>query len=329
MRNWVRGLVGAVLLVVMQSNPLASQARPSALDVVRRFCQADGLGLRLDPRRWALVAPLVNWPLEPAWDRVFIVSGYQIQTPRHLAEHVEVPIEYTVTATVAAGEVDTAVSGPQIVSVALHVEVDATGTWRIIGPPPVPYVFATQFDPAAVRASLQPDSTTYLSNSAFVWRMLAQAGWSIPYRSVHELRDPSLFAPVTEPTTNDVALFVGDDGPYHVGLVTADNLIASATINRGITQTTPDAFPGAVIYLHLLQSPAETPTPPAVTDAGLDQSELAPAPTPVATGTPTVAKPAKKPAHAPRPRKKRPRPQPTPKSRRRPAPHATPTHGAR
>src|SRR5215475_3198987 len=49
--------------------------------VVRQFCQADGLGLRVSPWGWSNVAPLVSWQLEPAWDEVVLITDYQVGPP--------------------------------------------------------------------------------------------------------------------------------------------------------------------------------------------------------------------------------------------------------
>jgi len=40
---------------------------------------------------------------------------------------------------------------------------------------------------------MDPESPTYLSASKFVWRMLTDAGWPVPYRPVSALRDPGVF----------------------------------------------------------------------------------------------------------------------------------------
>jgi len=227
------------------------------LEVVNRFCQADGGGDRVHPRRWAAIAPLVTWALEPAWDHIALISGYQIKPPRVVGDHIEIDVEYTVVSAVSSeGEENRA--GLETVPFSL-VGDDISG-WRIDGPPPPPYLFANIVDVDTMRATLAPDSTSYVSASAFVWRMLRKAGWPVPYRSVRQLRDTEMFAAVEDPRVGDLALFLENDTPYHVGIVTGDNQIASATINAGLMRTTADAFGGTVLYLRLREPLTPRPT---------------------------------------------------------------------
>jgi hypothetical protein len=243
--------IRVITALVIAACPAPASAAPYPLDVARAFCQADGAGARLRPATWPAIAPLVTWQLEPAWDRVRLVSGYQIHPPRFVVDHVEIDVQYTVVADIEAEQItDTA----SFSSVTLVLVGDDTAGWRITGPPPPPHVFASQFDAGTLRHELGADSSVYLSDSVFVWRMLRDAGWAIPYRSVRQLRAPEVFAAVTDPKPGDLALYFAATEPYHVGFITADGQVASATANVGLMRTSPDVFEGAILYLRLKQS---------------------------------------------------------------------------
>jgi hypothetical protein len=294
------------------------------LDVVRAFCQADGRGERLQPRTWNAIAPLVNWQLEPAWDVLAVISGYQIEAPRYSDDHVEIDVQYTVTQILSGiGVDDTA----YIDSVTFNLVSDGTGGWRIAAPPPLPHLFANNVDVLSLRAALAPDSPDYLSASGFVWRMLTDAGWAVPYRLVSQLRDPAVFAAVSEPKPGDLALFVADNVPYHVGFVSNDGTIASATANAGLMRTSPEAFAGTVLYLRLKQPRTSGPGFAAVSPDDATPRALVPTPRPRPAPTARgkhapIRKPTRKPtAKKAKPRtahsvkgKKTPTRRPTPKS---------------
>jgi hypothetical protein len=328
---WVAGLLGMLLPA-----PCGwAQLPPRPMDVVSRFCQADGHGYRLRSDRWAALAPLVKWILEPAWDHASLISGYQVHSPRFATDHVDIKVEYTVTADVsAAGVEDT----QRIDTVNFRLVGDDVSGWRIDAPPPPPYVFANEVDPEAMRASLDPDSNQYLSGSKFVWRMLRDAGWPVPYRPLSELRDPDVFAVVADPKAGDVALFLSHEVPYHVGFVIARDQIASATLNAGLMRTPADAFPGTVMYLRLKEPRTPRLSPPVrearATPAAPRVEQPVTGPTPPA-GTlsvvpaPTLRPQSKKtPRHVRAKRRKR-----RPRRRRRllksPPPRATPSPRAR
>jgi hypothetical protein len=262
-----------------------------------------------------------------------VISGYQIEAPRYSDDHVEIDVQYTVTQTLSGiGVDDTA----HIDSVTLNLVADGAGGWRITAPPPLPHLFANNLDVLSLRAALAPDSPTYLSASAFVWRMLTDAGWAVPYRLVRQLRDPAVFAAVSQPKPGDLALFLADNIPYHVGFVSSDGTIASATANAGLMRTSPEAFAGTVLYLRLKQLRAPSPGFAAVSPD--DATPRAPVPTPRLHPTPTaggkhaaIHKPIRKPtakkakartAHAMKGKK-------TPTRRPTPRPSATPRPAAR
>ena len=88
---------------------LALPSRAAAddpLNTVRAFCVADGRGDRIDPHAWSKVAPLIAWRLEPAWDRIILIQGYQVGTPIRSGDDVTVGVDYTVVAEVGPGTVD-------------------------------------------------------------------------------------------------------------------------------------------------------------------------------------------------------------------------------
>jgi hypothetical protein len=246
------------------------------MEVVRRFCEADGHGARAHPRRWSAVAPLVSWSLEPAWDHLWLISGFQVMSPRparaftepgnegHRLLQVEVDVQYSVVAAVSAAGV---VESERVETATFLLAGDDHAGWLIDGPPPPPHVFASQVDLPAMMSSLQPDSEQYLSSSAFVWRMLDEAGWALPYRPVTRMQDPGLFAVVGAPRVGDIALFLSGGAPYHVGMVVGENQVASATMNAGLMRTSPDVFAGTVVYLRPLEPPPVKPSPEATSRA--------------------------------------------------------------
>ena len=73
-------LVPLITALVLAASP-ALAANP--MDTVRAFCRIDGRGDRIWMRTWAKVAPLVTWGLEPAWDHVLLIEGYEVGTARY------------------------------------------------------------------------------------------------------------------------------------------------------------------------------------------------------------------------------------------------------
>ena len=327
--RWCAMLVLSLALAGSAASGSLAQSPLIPLEVVNRFCQADGRGDRVHPRQWGVIAPLVTWTLEPAWDHIALISGYQVKPPRVVDDHIEIDVEYTVVGAVSSeGEENR--EGLETVPFSL-VGDDVSG-WRIDGPPPPPYLFANLVNVDTMRATLAPDSTSYVSASAFVWRMLREAGWPVPYRPVSQLRDPEVFAAVEQPKAGDLALFLGDGAPYHVGIVTGDGQIASATINAGLMRTPANAFAGTVLYLRLREpltpratpegsSPPETAASPPVSPT----PEAAPPPSP-APFPEEPATPAKNSSRRHRSKQRRPR---HAVARKAATPTATPHHLAR
>jgi hypothetical protein len=270
--RWPGLFLLVVVLICSWPHSSAGRSPLFAIDVVNRFCEADGRGDRVQPRRWAAtIAPLVAWRLEPAWDRVVLISGYQVNPARVVGDHLEVEVEYTVVGAISSAE-NAQRQGLETVAFAM-VGDDRRG-WRIAGPPPAPHLFANIVDADAMSATLDPESSTYVSASAFAWHTLRDAGWAIPYRPVSELRDANLFAAVDKPKPGDLALFLHDDTPYQVGIVSGDNRITAATVNAGLVRTPVDAFAGTVLYLRL----RESLTPRPVASAGAQQATATPPP---------------------------------------------------
>jgi len=247
-----------VLLVVLLIARLAPAADP--LETIRNFCRVDGLGARLAPRDWReKVAPLVTWPLEPAWDRVHLISGYEIGTPKVDGRDVIVSVKYTVVADVSAGHVT---KEPRIETHTYRLAGNADGSmWLVAGAPAVPYVFASEVDEQAMARSLDPDEQQYLSNSGFVWQMLHAAGWSVPYQDTPQLVSAPELTSTEAPLFGDVAVYYDGADPYHVGFVDENNRVLSSTINGGLRRTAVDAFPGDHRYFRLRAFAARaTPT---------------------------------------------------------------------
>ena len=81
-----------------------------------------------------------------------------------------------------------------------------------------------------------PDDSTYESDSAFVWHLLRDAGFEIPYADTADL--PTAFGLRAERTAKvgDLVLYY-DGAPYHVAIVESDDGVVSATLNGGLRRT--------------------------------------------------------------------------------------------
>jgi hypothetical protein len=278
----------------------AVESGPQA--VVRRFCQADGFGQRVQVAGWAAVAPLVTWSLEPAWDRVVLISSYQVDSPRVVEDSgVAIEVRYGVIGEVSAFGLDMAVHQE-----AVEFRMDAAaGTWRILGPPLPPHIFANQVDIDAVRRSLQFGRANFLPDSLFIWQRLHSAGWNAAFVPTIDLLNGQAYRAVDKPEVGDLAVYLRDGVPYHVGVLEADNLILSSTLNAGMVRTTPDAFPGDITYLRMVEPEPGVEAMPAFTPTVAAESAQ---PSPART---VAARPRRKPsptvkrnkAHAPKSRR--------------------------
>lgn len=232
--------------------------------MLRAFCQADGNGARLRPNTWSAVEPLVTWSLEPAWDHLYLIHGYEIGTPHTEDGNSVVEVQYNLAQVIRSrgAKTESRVEKRRYV-----LEPYGDRGWRLRGPPPPPYVFASQADADALVALLSPDDSNYQSDSAFVWHLLRDAGFELPYADTVDL--PTAFGLRPERTANigDLAVFYGNGAPYHVGMVESDEGIVSMTLNAGLRRTAFSAFPGEVRYLRpvsdadLLASPTPAQTP--------------------------------------------------------------------
>ncbi len=228
------------------------------MKIVRLFVQADGHGDRLDPLRWETVAPLVAWPLEPAWDHLFLMRGFELGTPQRKDGAVEVEVKYTVTAEIRSS----GVTPTERVEVRTYrLDSDQDGNWRIRGPAPAPYIYDTKADPDALVALLSPDDSPYVSNSAFVWRMLRGAGWLIAYATTADLAISSDYTAARTAEVGDLVLYLDGDHAYHVGIAESEDTVVSATLNGGIRRTPYNAFAGEIRYRHPVAAVMETATP--------------------------------------------------------------------
>lgn len=262
----------ALFLVLAGSSALALDP----LKVVRDFCRSDALGDRLDPRTLPAVSALVSWPLEPAWDRIFLIKGYEISTPRQEEKAVTLEVTYTLTAQVRAGKV---VHDERLEVRAFRLSSDDNGaTWRILGPPPSPHVFDSRFDGDELAAALDPQSGGFMSNSGFVWAMLLDAGWTLPYMDTLDIAKTPLLSGVSVPASGDLVFYHDGDDAYHVGFVEAQDLIVSATLNGGIRRTPVDAFAGEVRFMRFTGNrPSSEETPAAAaTGTSVDAEDASP-----------------------------------------------------
>jgi hypothetical protein len=261
-----------------------SQLGPQS--IVRKFCQTDGIGQRVSVAGWADIAPLVSWRLEPAWDHVVLISGYELGAPLPIGDgDVGIEVRYSVTGHVwAVGVRDDA----RVEAITFRVHEGADGSWHIAGPPPEPHIFNSHVEIESMQRSLERGGINFIANTTFVWQMFRSAGWEVPLEPTASLLDGSNYRLVTEPKPGDVIVYLRDGSPYHAGLVEAEDQIVSATVNGGIVRTTTNAFPGEVKYLRLV-APAPTPT------AGEQDSAAAVAAAPQPFGLPPPVRPRRSP----------------------------------
>jgi hypothetical protein len=259
----------ALLLALAVAAP-AGGADPLA--TARAFAQADGRGARLGPRGWSGIAPLIGWGLEPAWDHVRLISGYQLGDARGRDGAFEVEIQYSVVADVDADGVR---RGARIETRTLTLEPAGGGAWRLRAPPPPPFVFESEADADTLTQLFAPTDDAYLSNSAFIWTLLRDAGWELPYSDTESLPTAAGLRAVRSANIGDLALYYDRGTPYHVAMVASDDEVVSATLNGGLRRTPFGAFAGEIRYRRPVAFPWPTPTaaatpapPPEADDLG-------------------------------------------------------------
>jgi hypothetical protein len=251
------------LILLLAAAP-ARAADP--LNTMRAFCQADGRGARVDPQSWAAVADLVTWPLEPAWDHVYLIRGFELRTPERRDGEIEVVVQYTVTAEVRSGVVT---EQERVEERTYRLVRGEDGVWRIRAPAPPPHLFASEADAEALAALLDPVDPRYTSNSAFAWRLLRDAGWSIPPADTAGFASSPDFTAERTAEVGDLVLYYDGDQPYHVGVVESEETVVSATLNGGLRRTPFAAFPGEIRYRRPIATAMSAPTAaPAPTRAG-------------------------------------------------------------
>ena len=307
-------LAAGVCLAVALSAAHAAAIEFGPQGAVRQFCQADSRGHRATVAGWAAFAPLVAWPLEPAWDHVVLIAGYTVGGPRQLDEEtLEIEVRYDVIGQVSAFGFDTTV---YVETYPFRVHTYDGTAWRILGPPPPPHIAVSRVEVQAMRASFESGSTNFMPNSLFVTHMYRSAGWRVPAVRTTELLASRVYRRVDEPEVGDLVLFLDAGTPYHVGLLDEPSVMVSSTINAGVVRTPIDAFPGEIEFARLVRPEAGPP------EAGLGAAAAAEADgaatrarTPAARTAVTAApakRPTPKPAHVTR---SAPGKHPTPKRR--------------
>lgn len=265
----------AAFLIAICALLVAAPARAQFPEgVASAFCQADGRGDRLNSSRAAIFNEFLPWRFEPAWDRIFLISGYEINPVRVGTEDAEILIRYSVVAEITGEGVR-----EEIRQEAVRVTLALTdGAWRLVGPPPPPHLYASGADREQLFALLTPINPGYVSNSKFVWRMFQNAGWGFPYQPAAAFLGGNYFKAVPEPRVGDVVAYLSAGVPYHVGIYEGEDRVASATLSRGIVRAALNAFPGEVRYLRLTDAArprtpeserlASTPVAPPLEDDG-------------------------------------------------------------
>jgi hypothetical protein len=192
---------------------------------------------------------------------VVLIEGYEVAETRYLDdEHAEVTVTYHVAADVEGGKVT---REARVEKRPFRLVADETGTkWLIAGPPLPPHVFLTQVDPDEMAASLDTDTGTFLSSTAFVRRFLNGAGWELSPFSASGIPALAELGEVTTPSLGDLVLYSDNKTPYHVGVLETEEVVLSATLNGGIRRAPVGAFAGKVSYWRPRPSARVlTPTP--------------------------------------------------------------------
>jgi hypothetical protein len=297
----------AVTFAMLMLQGIAPSAELGPQGVVRQFCQADGNGQRVTIPGWAALAPLLTWTYEPAWDTVVLITGYTVGSPQPAEQNVlAVEVRYFVVGLLLPTGMN---PEPHVESVIYQVQPDEQGSWHILGPLPAPHLFVNRVDIDAMRRSLSNGGVNFLANSVFVWQMFQSAGWAVPYESTTDLLSGATYRVVDNPKPGDLAVYLRDGAPYHVGLLEASNQLVSSTLNAGIARTTVDAFPGEVRYLRLARtgtvgSVATAVPSPAASHPAATARKQQPKPTVTTTKKTTTKKkktpapPAKRGSHA-------------------------------
>lgn len=219
--------------------------------VVNAFCREDAFGARTSPATLSRIDPLVAWPLEPAWDHVVLITGYEVGGATVADGGVaEVEVSYVVVGRLAATRRDVE---PQRARRRFQLIAGDDG-WRIAGPPPPPHVFVHRVDGDATRYALGGRGG-YLSQSHFVAEMMHAAGWQVPYESVADVVVGQTYASVADPTAGDIVVYFDGDVPYHVGLLAGPGEVVSAALGFGLVRGSIATFPGTVRYWRLRASP--------------------------------------------------------------------------
>lgn len=220
------------------------------LATVRAFCRADGTGARLHSATWSGVARLVGWSLEPAWDRIFVINGYEIGSSKWAAEgRTGVDVTYTLAAEIRSGRVT---RKEELATHRYELALDPAGAWRIQGPPPPPHVFGSELDPELVAEALHPESGIFQSSSTFVWKMLHGGGWTIPYLDTTDLSRASVLRATEQPRPGDLVFYLLGEEPYHVGWMADDGLVLSASLNAGVRRAPIDAYAGEMRFMRVV-----------------------------------------------------------------------------
>ncbi len=243
-------------------NPCNARA-DDPLAAARAFCAADGKGARLSPSTWSDVAPFVTWDLEPAWDHITLIHGYEINTPRRSGERVTVDVTYSIAAQITAGNVARK-QGKETLTLELVAGED--GVWRLGGTPPAPHVFENFADANALADLLGSENDRYTSNASYVWNQVRADDAGLSYVSVAEFPSAPGFTEVASAEAGDVALYYSRAGqPYHIAWIESEETVLSATLNSGLQRSRFSAFPGTVRYWRrdeiAKDGPGVSPTP--------------------------------------------------------------------
>jgi hypothetical protein len=244
------------VLLCLAARPALAQTYPE--NVMAAFCEADARGARLQPARGAMFADVLGWRFEPAWDRIFLISGFEVNPVRVAGDEAEMVVRYSVAAEITGEGVR-----EQMRLDTVHVNLAREGgVWRIVGPPPAPHLYESGANRDELFALLTAVNPGYLSNSKFVWRLFQNAGWNVPYQPAAAYLSGTYFKPVAEPKLGDVVAYLDDGAPYHIGIYEGEDRVASATLGQGVVRAGLNTFPGEVRYLRLTEAArAPAPTP--------------------------------------------------------------------
>jgi hypothetical protein len=227
------------------SSPAVPAAALDPLEVLRAFCQADGNGARLRASTWPAVAPLVAWGLEPAWDQLYLIHGYEIGTPSSHDGAIIVDVQYNLAQSIRSGgaKVESRIATRRYTS---SPTASAAGACAAAA---AAHVFASQADPDALVAAAVAGRFDLPEQLVVRLAPAARRRLRPALRRHHRPADRVRPAPRAHGEHRRSRALLLRRRAVHVAMVESDDGIVSATLNAGLRRSPFGAFAGEIRYL--------------------------------------------------------------------------------